>query len=52
MPGIVRKTDMCSGHGCWPPRLPVSCSANVFVNNIPVVRNGDSLESHCCPSCG
>lgn len=49
MSGIVRQGDMCSGHGCFPPRLPISWSANVFVENKPVVLNGDLLESHCCP---
>lgn len=52
MPGIVRQSDMCSGHDCFPPRMPVSFSPDVFVNNQAVERNGDILASHCCPDHG
>ena len=52
MPGVVRKIDICTGHGCFPPRFPVTMSSNVFVNGQPVVRQGDMLESHCCPDHG
>jgi len=47
--GIVRKTDNCSGHGCWPPRPSAEASTDVFVNGIGVVRYGDTMEIHCCP---
>lgn len=50
MPGIVRFNDVCSGHDCFPPRRPTSCSPDVFINGIAVERNGDTLETHCCDS--
>lgn len=52
MPGIVRKTDKCTGHGCFPPRRPSSWSPNVYVNGKQVVRQGDTLKKHCCPDHG
>ena len=52
MPGVHRKTDNGSGHGCFPPRPSASWSPNVFVNNLNVERQSDSMESHCCgPTC-
>ena len=39
MGGIIRFTDLCSGHDCWPPRIGVTFSPNVFVNNLPVGVN-------------
>lgn len=48
MPLVVRKGDVCSGHGCFPPRVSSSWSSNVFINSLPVERNRDSLVSHCC----
>jgi uncharacterized Zn-binding protein involved in type VI secretion len=50
MPGIVRLTDKCSGHGCWVPRPSAAGSPDVFDQNIPVERFGDPMEIHCCPS--
>lgn len=46
--GVTRKTDVCSGHGCFPPRPSVSWSPDFFVNSLEVERNGDSLTVHCC----
>ena len=48
MPGIVRKIDNCSGHSCFPPRLPTSWATNFFVYGEPVVCNGDTLAIHTC----
>lgn len=49
---IVRKGDMGSGHGTFPPRPPTSWSPNVFANGLNVIRNGDSWAVHCCgPPC-
>ena len=42
MPGIVRLGDVCTGHGCWPPRPNVEASPNVFVNSIAVHRLYDA----------
>jgi len=47
MAGVVRKGDICSGHGDWPPRSSTSWSSTVFVNGLEVIRNGDSWAVHC-----
>lgn len=49
MPGVHRQSDLTCGHGCWPPQIPESWSPDVFVNGLPVVRNGDKRVVHCCP---
>lgn len=52
MPAVSRLGDMCTGHGCFPPRPSTGGSGNVFVNGIPVHRQGDGWATHCCgPSC-
>ena len=51
MPPVVRKTDNCSGHGCFPPRPSVIWSPNVFANGLEVERQTDALDSHCCGVC-
>lgn len=52
MPAVTRLGDNCTGHGCWPSRPSVSASPNVFVNGIPVHRQGDAWATHCCgPAC-
>ena len=50
MPGAVRKDDICTGHGCWPPRSNVSASSNVIINTKGAHRVGDGWDSHTCPS--
>ena len=35
MPGVARKGDICTGHGCWPSRSSIEGSPDVFVNGIP-----------------
>ncbi|AFH14761.1 PAAR motif of membran proteins [Pseudomonas phage Lu11] len=52
MPNIRLKIDKSTGHGCFPPSLPVAASMNVFCNGIPEVRVGDAYMTHCCPSKG
>lgn len=49
MPAVTRKGDDCTGHGCWPPRPSVEGSPTVFVNGIPVHRQGDGWAAHTCP---
>jgi len=49
MPGVVRLTDICSGHGCWPSRGNVSASTDVFVNSLGAHRVGDGWAAHTCP---
>jgi len=49
MPAVTRKGDACTGHGCWPSRASTGGSGNVFVNGIPVHRQGDGWAAHTCP---
>ncbi|KAF0113227.1 MAG: PAAR repeat-containing protein [Rhodospirillaceae bacterium] len=49
MPAVTRVGDVCSGHGCWPSRPSVEGSPNVFINGLPVVRQGDAFAPHTCP---
>ena len=42
----VRLGDICSGHGCFPPRPNISGSPTVFANSIPVHRIGDKWPPH------
>lgn len=49
MPAAHRLGDICTGHGCWPPRPNVAGSPNVFVNGIPLHREGDAWAAHTCP---
>lgn len=51
MPAIVREGDICTGHGCWPPRPAISSSKTVFSDGRGVVRKGDRYAVHCKP-CG
>lgn len=46
MPGVVRQTDICTGHGAYPPRASISGSPNVNVNNLPAHRKNDLWEVH------
>ena len=47
MPPCVRATeDVCTGHGCWPPRLIIQGSDNVMTNDKPQARLGDALLPH------
>jgi uncharacterized Zn-binding protein involved in type VI secretion len=46
MSGVARVIDICSGHGAFPARYPISGSTNVFVNNVGVLRMGDGFLPH------
>jgi uncharacterized Zn-binding protein involved in type VI secretion len=48
MPAVTRLGDICSGHGCFPPRPCIEASEDVFVNGQGVNRVGDHWETHCC----
>ncbi|MBR0075753.1 MAG: PAAR domain-containing protein [Synergistaceae bacterium] len=48
MPPAARLNDICTGHACWPPRVNIEGSPNVFVNGRPLHRQGDGWEVHCC----
>jgi len=49
MPGVVRRSDVCSGH-CFSPRASSSWSKDVFANKIHVVRYSDTRPVHRCGS--
>ena len=51
MPAVTRKGDLCTGHGCFPSRVSTGGSSNVFVNGIPVHRQGDGWSPHGCSVC-
>lgn len=51
MPAVVRLGDICTGHGCFPPRPNVQASGDVFVNGIGAHRRGDAWGVHCCGIC-
>lgn len=52
MKAVCRLTDTCTGHGCWPSRPNSTASPSVHVDNLPVHRQSDSWETHCCgPLC-
>lgn len=46
-----RLGDICTGHGCWPPRPCIQGSPNVLTNNRPQHRVGDAWATHCCLGC-
>lgn len=48
MPAATRLEDICTGHGCFPPRKNISASANVFVNSRGWHRKGDAWDLHSC----
>ena len=43
-----RLGDICTGHGCFPPRPNFNASENVFVNRSGWHRMGDRWCGHCC----
>jgi uncharacterized Zn-binding protein involved in type VI secretion len=51
MPAVHRLTDICTGHGCYPPRENASASPNVFANSLAAHRVGDAWQVHGCAVC-
>lgn len=51
MAAVVRLGDICTGHGCYPPRANVNASPNVKVNGIGAHRVGDAWAVHGCGTC-
>jgi uncharacterized Zn-binding protein involved in type VI secretion len=51
MPAAQRHTDICTGHGCFPPRANAEGSPDVFVNGLGWHRVGDGWQPHGCPVC-
>ena len=50
MPAVTRRGDVCTGHGCWPPRPSTGGSPDVFANGIAVHRQRDTWAAHTCPA--
>lgn len=48
MPAAHRQGDLCTGHGCFPPRQNISWSTNVFVNSKGWHRKYDNWGPHHC----
>lgn len=49
MPKVARITDLCTGHGPWPPRASTGASGDVFAEGLAVHRQGDGWATHCAP---
>lgn len=47
----ARLGDMCTGHGCFPPRSSITGSSDTFIDGIPALRMGDKYDTHCCVTC-
>lgn len=47
MPAVTRQGDGCTGHANFPPRASTGGSPNVYVNGIPLHRQGDPWAVHC-----
>ncbi len=47
----ARLGDICTGHGCFPPRPSISGSPTVLINGLPAHRVGDAWAVHGCPVC-
>lgn len=48
----TRLGDLCTGHGCWPPRPNDEAKVKtVLINNIPPHCEGEHWEIHCCVDC-
>lgn len=48
MPNVALKGSIDTGHDCFPPRVSISGSPNVYANGIVVHRQGDQWAVHCC----
>lgn len=44
----ARLGDLCTGHGCYPPRPSITGSSDTFIDGIPALRMGDKYAVHCC----
>lgn len=49
MPAAARLGDMASGHDGAPDSPAIEGASNVFINDIPAIRQGDAFELHSCP---
>jgi len=46
----ARLGDLCTGHGCWPPRANSQASGTVFINGRGAHRVADAWLPHTCPT--
>ncbi|MDD3675231.1 PAAR domain-containing protein [Thauera propionica] len=51
MPAVTRLGDLCTGHGCYPPRPSISAASTVYVNGLPAHRVSDAWAAHGCARC-
>lgn len=52
MPQAARINDLCTGHGCWFPRITDEGSPDTFVNGRNQHRKDDHWVLHSCPHRG
>lgn len=53
MPPVHRCGDLCSGHGCWPPRTAIPMGgvpSTVIAAVLPIHKVGDWYMPHKCPT--
>lgn len=46
MPGLSYNNAVTAGHEAWPPTNVIASQAKVFVDGIPVLREGDQIIEH------
>lgn len=51
MPKVARISDLCTGHGCFPPRAATGASPDVYAEGLATHRQGDGWAAHGCPGC-
>jgi len=52
MPGVLRVTDICSGHGpCWESRKAITGSPDVYTDGLQNHRLNDLWETHGSGDC-
>lgn len=50
MPPVTRLGDLCTGHGCWPPRPSIEGEARFTSTGIPVHLQSQAWAPHTCPA--
>lgn len=48
MPPVTRKGDLCTGHGCWPPRPSTEGEERFTIGGRPVHLQGQEWAAHTC----
>lgn len=51
MAAVARLSDVCTGHGPYPPRTNTTASDNVFINGLGAHRVTDGWNVHCAVDC-